>query len=157
MKRKTILCLALIVTLTVALISASAATWTIMKVTVDGARVRKSAGNSDIVTTLRKGTKVISTGKANQSYFKIMTLGGKTGYIFRDHVEKLGTVDSTQLYKTTQKVNLRRKASKTASRVKKLGAGEYVMVISVADGWAHVKTIDGKRGYVNETYLKKAG
>ena len=100
---------------------------------------------------------MISTGKASQSYYKIMTLGGKVGYIFRDHVEKLGTVDSTQLYKTTQKVNLRRKASKTASRVKKLAAGEYVMVISVADGWAHVKTIDGKRGYVNESYLKKAG
>ena len=45
MKRKTILCLALIMALTVALISASAATWTIMKVTVDGARVRKSAGS----------------------------------------------------------------------------------------------------------------
>ena len=157
MKRKTILCLALIMALTVALISASAATWTIMKVTVDGARVRKSAGNSDVVASLKKGTRVISTGKASQAYYKIMMLNGKTGYIFRDHVEKLGTVDSTQLYKTTQKVNLRRKASKAASRVKKLAAGEYVMVISVADGWAHVKTIDGKRGYLLETYLKKAG
>lgn len=153
MKRKLILCFTALILLSI--ISASAATWTVMKVTVDGARVRKSAGDSDILLSLKKGTRIISTGKANKAYYKVITPDGQTGYIFRDHVEAIVSADSEKLYKTTTAVNLRKKASISSGRVKKLSAGEYVQVISTADGWSHVKTLDGKKGYVNTSYLAK--
>ena len=157
MKRKLIVSLLLIVVLTLPTLSASAAKWTYMKVIVQDARVRKSPGPSDIITSLDKGTKVISTARANKAYYKIIAPDGRVGYIFRDHVKALGSADSGKVYKTTGKVNLRRKPRAGSTLIKTLKAGTYVKVLSVSGGWTHVKTVDGKKGYVRSDLLKKAG
>lgn len=157
MKRKLFLSLLLIIVLTLPALSASAAKWTYMKVIVQDARVRKGPGAYEIITSLDKGTKVISTGRANKSYYRIITPGGQIGYIFRDHVKALASADSSKIYKTTAKVNLRRKARAGSTLVKTLKAGTYVKVLSVSGGWTHVKTADGKKGYVRSDLLKKVG
>ena len=35
--------------------------------------------------------------------------------------------------------------------------GTYVKVLSVSGGWTHVKTADGKKGYVRSDLIKKVG
>ena len=157
MKRKLIVSLLLIVVLTLPTLSASAAKWTYMKVIVQDARVRKSPGPSDIITSLDKGTNVISTGRANKSYYRIITPGGQIGYIFRDHVKVIASADSSKVYVTTARANLRRNARAGSTLIKTLKAGTYVKVLSVSGGWTHVKTVEGKKGYVRSDLLKKAG
>ena len=153
MNKKLILCLLVILSLAVS--AASAATYTYMKVIVQDARVRKGPGDSDIITSLDKGTKVLSTGMANKSYYKIKLSSGKTGYIFRDHVKKIASADASKVYQTTARVNLRRNPRVGSTLVKTLKKGAYVKVLSTAGGWTHVKTTDGKKGYVKSSLLKK--
>lgn len=155
MKKKLILCLFLAVALLTS--AASAANWTFMKVVVQDARVRKSPGDSDIITSLDKGTKVIATARPNKSYYKILMQNGQTGYIFRDHVQATATADSSKVYKTTTRVNLRRHARVSSALVRTLKAHTYVKVLSRSGGWARVQTASGKKGYVRADYLKKVG
>lgn len=153
--KRFLLCLVLIMALLLSVFSAAAEKWTYMKVIVQDARVRKGPGASDIITSLDKGTKVISTGKANKAYYKIMLPSGTTGYIFRDHVQALGSAEASKVYKTTARVNLRRYARAGSTLVKTLKAGTYVQVLSTSGGWTRIKTSDGKKGYVRSDYLKR--
>ena len=157
MKRKLFLSLLLIVVLLMSTLTASAAKWRYMKVVVQDARVRKGPGASDIITSLDKGTKVICTARANKAYYKIITPGGHTGYIFRDHVKVIASADSSKVYVTTAKANLRRNARAGSTLIKTLKAGTFVKVLSVSGGWTHVKTVGGKKGYIRSDLLKKAG
>lgn len=153
MKKKLILCLLLCIVLLTS--AASAAQWTFMKVVVQDARVRKGPGDSDIITSLDKGTKVIAVARPNKSYYKVKMKDGSTGYIFRDHLKSMASADSSKVYKTTARVNLRRHARARSSLVKTLRSGTYVKLISKSGGWAHIQTADGKKGYLRADYLKK--
>ena len=155
MKKKLILCLILAIAMLTS--AASAAKWTFMKVVVQDARVRKGPGDSDIITSLDKGTKVIATARPNKSYYKIIMPNGQTGYIFRDHVTSTGSADSSRVYKTTTRVNMRRHARARSTLIKTLKAGTYVKVLSRSGGWARIQTASGKKGYVRADYLKKMG
>ena len=152
MKKLILLLCLLILTLTT---TSFATTWNIMQVTVSGARMRKGPGNYDIISTLHKGTKVLSMQKANKAYYKILTQDGKVGYVFRDHVEKIGSVNSDRIYKTTESVVLRKQPNVKSSRVKSLSGGQLVYVQGTDGEWACVKTVKGKTGYVKVEYLGK--
>ena len=153
--RKLLISLLLIAVLLTATLSASAATWKVIQVTASGANVRREPGDSEIIGILKKGTKILSTEKTNRAYYKIVMKNGDTGYVFRDLVKEIASADSRQIYKTAKKVSVLKKPEKTAAVARKLPAGEYVQVLEQTKGWARVKTMSGKTGYVKAKALTK--
>ena len=153
--RKLMISLLLILALFAAALSASAATWKVIQVTASGANVRKAPGDSEIIGILKKGTKILSTEKANRAYYKIVMKNGDTGYVFRDLVKEIASADSRQVYRTAKKVSMLKKPDKNAAVARRLPAGEYVQVLEQTKGWVRVKTLNGKTGYVKAKALTK--
>ena len=128
----------------------------VMKVNVSGARLRSKAGESTIITSLKKGTKVLYTGKKVNAFYYVRTSNGKTGYVYDKFLSSYGAAYSNQVYYTTKKVNMFRKASAKSSKVKKLSKHTLVLVYEVRGNWAYVKTLSGKGGFVKASCLTKA-
>lgn len=128
----------------------------VMKVNVDGARLRKSAGASEIITSLKKGAKVLYTGKKVNAFLQVRTTNGKVGYIYKPFLSSYGAANSKQVYYTTKKVHMFKKPSAKSSKVKKLKAHTLVLVYEVRGSWAYVKTLSGKGGFVKASCLSKA-
>jgi len=128
----------------------------VMKVNVDGARLRKKAGESEIITSLKKGTKVLYTGKKVNAFYQVRTSNGKVGYVYKPFLSGYGAANSKQVYYTTKKINMFRKASTKSSKVKKLSKHTLVLVYEVRGSWAYVKTLSGKGGFVKASCLSKA-
>ena len=127
----------------------------VMKINVSGARLRKGPGESDIITSLKKGTKVLYTGKKVNAFCQVRTSSGKTGYVYHKFLSSYGAASSKQVYFTTKKINMFRRASTKSGKVKKLGKHTLVIVYQVRGSWAYVKTLSGKGGYVKASCLSK--
>lgn len=128
----------------------------IMKVNVNGARLRKGPGDYDIITSLKKGTKVLYTGKHVNAFYQVRTSGGRVGYVYKRYLTKYGAATSKQVYYTNKKVTMRRRNSSSSSGVKRLKKNTLVLVYEVRGSWAYVKTLSGKGGYVKVSALRKA-
>jgi len=149
-------CLALAVSMLIAPMSALASSEIkIMKVTVDGARMRSGAGNYEVIGSLKKGDKVLYAGKQVKAFCLVRTTGGKQGYVYKEFLKSYGAVKASQVYYTTSKANLYKKASTSSSRIKKLSKHECVFVYETRGGWAYVKTTSGKGGFMKTSYLAK--
>ena len=66
--------------------------------------------------------------------------------------EKPETPKTKKMYISSQTVNLRKTASKSAGIVTQLSINQEVAVISTESGWCYVE-VDGKKGYILETLL----
>ena len=56
----------------------------ILKVTVDGARVRKGPSSAyDVITSVKKGGRVFYLGKTKDSFCYVRTSTGETGFMYR--------------------------------------------------------------------------
>ena len=128
----------------------------VMKINVSGARLRKGPGESDIITSLKKGTKVLYTGKKVNAFCYVRTSNGKKGYVYDKFLSTYGAAYSNQVYYTTKKINMYRRASTRSGRVKKLSKRTLVIVYEVRGSWAYVKTLSGKGGFVKASSLSKA-
>ena len=128
----------------------------VMKVNVDGARLRKSAGASEIITSLKKGAKVLYTGKKVNAFLQVRTTNGKVGYVYKPFLSSYGAASSKQVYYTTKKINMFKKPSAKSRKVKKLSSHTLVLVYEVRGNWAYVKTLSGKGGFVKASCLTKA-
>ena len=153
MKRKflkPLVCILLAVSMLLAPLSAMAASSKayIMRVNVSGARLHSSTDASHtVVAKLSKGSKVLYWGSKNGAMYKVVTLSGKTGYVYKNYLSVYVTRAKTKLYK------------RSGSSLKgngTLSAGKYVVVYRTYGNWAYVKTMSGKGAYVNKNYLKKA-
>ena len=153
---KVLVCLLLVATMVAAPMSAMAKTVQIMKINVDGARLRSGPGASAIITSLKKGTKVFYAGKQIHAFCSVRTLGGKTGYVYKPFLSADGAVESKQVYYTTGKCGLYKKPSTGSSRKATLSKHTYVVVFEVRGNWAYVKTTSGKGGFVKFSNLAKA-
>ena len=142
----------------VSAVAASKSMVQILKVNVDGARLR-SGPSSDygVLTSLDKGSKVIYLGKQSNSFSYVCTAYGRKGYIFRDYLTSYGAAYSSQIYRAKKKVKAYKKASTSSSRVTTLGKGQLVIVYQTKGNWAYIKTLGGKGGYVKKSALSKAG
>lgn len=148
-------CMVLVLLASVFAIPASAATLKIMRVTVNGARLRSGPGNYSIITSLKKGTKVLYTGKKANAFYQVRTSGGKVGYVYKRFLSSYGAVSSNQLYVTNKAVTMRSSNSSKSRGVKKLKKNTTVLVYEVRGTWAYVKTLTGKGGYVKASALTK--
>ncbi len=164
MKRRiltAILAVLLIVSILLAPMSAMAASKSmvqILKVNVDGARLR-SGPSSDygVITSLDKGSKVLYCGKQKNSFSYVCTAYGRKGYIFRDYLTAYGAAYSSQIYRAKKKVKVYKKATTGSGRATTLGKGQHVIVYQTKGSWAYIKTLGGKGGYVKKSALSKAG
>ena len=159
MKRKVLLlavCLMLVVSTMVAPLSASAATWKIMKINVSGAHLRTGPGDYPWIKSLSKGTQVLFKGKTSKAFCQVTTKDGSTGWVYKEYLSNYGAVNSKQVYRTRSKTKLYKSPSTSARRVTTVSSGAYVLVYATRGGWAYVKTTSGKGGYMKTSSLKKA-
>ena len=153
---KSILCLALILVLTLAPLSAFAATKTakILKVNVDKARMRESSSGA-IITTLDKGTKVLYLNKNDGAYCKVCTTDGETGYVYKGFLSSYGSVRADQVYVTTGSTTLYKLSGNSLRKSSTLKSGTYMLVYKTNGNWAYVKSMSGKSGYVKLSSIRK--
>ena len=139
-------------------VSASAASKIkILQVTVDGARIRLGPSTAyGVITSLKKGSKVFYLKKMKDSFAYVCSSSGVKGYMYKGYLKSYGTVYSNQIYRTTKKGYLYKKASSGSSRVTRLSKNQHLIVYQVSGNWAYVKTLGGKGGYVKKSILTKA-
>jgi len=159
MKRRLISALVavlLVVSVMIAPVSASAATKVqILKVTVDGARVRSGSDFSEL-TSVRKGGKVFYLGKMKKSFAYVRTEYGTVGYVFKNYLKAYGTCYKDQVYcSKSNRVPVYKKASTGSKKVAKLSKRQHVIVYQVKGSWAYIKTLGGTGGFVKKSNLKK--
>lgn len=161
-----ILCAMLLLTLTatplMATLSSSAlaaGTMKMVKVNVQGGRLRKGPSSSyDVITSLDKGDKIFYSGQTKNAFSYVCTADGKVGYIYKEFLTSYGSVRSSSIYYTTGKnVRMYKKASTSASKAATLRKQQFVIVYKKAGKWAYVRTLDGQAGYVQLSKLKNAG
>ncbi len=150
------LCLMLVASTVLAPISAMASSNAmIMVVNVDGARLRSGSNMARIITSLKKGTRVVYTGKHEGSMYYVRAENGKRGYIYKRYLSSYGAAPVNKIYSVTARTSLYKRASTRSSRVARLYKGTAVIVYETKGTWAYVRTLTGKAGYVKRSYLKR--
>ena len=138
-------------------LAASRKTVQILKVTVEGARVRKGPSSSyEVITSLDRGSKVIYAGKEKESFCYIYTDRGVKGYVYRGFLKSYGAAYKDQVYYAKIKAKVYKKASTHSKRKTTLSKKQRVIVYQVKGKWAYIKTLGGTGGYVKKSALKKA-
>jgi len=157
MKRRimvALLCLMMLVSIVAAPFSATAEVAKILKINKN-ANLRNPSDYNDVLGYLKKGTKVLWTGKTKKAFYLVTTTSGKTGYIFRDYLSEYGAVNKNQIYMTKSSAKVYKRPSTSSKCVAKLGSKKYVLVYTTQNGWAYVKTTSGKGGYMKTSALRK--
>ena len=147
--------LGLVILVSLFAVPASASVVKVMKINVNGARLRSGPGNYPVIKSLKKRTKVLYTGKKVNAFYKVRTSGGKVGYVYDKFVTSYGAANSNQVFYTNKSVTMRRKATAKSRGVKRLKKKTLVLVYQVRGSWAYVKTMSGKGGYVKVSALTK--
>ena len=155
---KLVLCLALVMISVLGSTSALAAktqTVMILKVNTDGARVRSGSDTGNqVITSLKKNTKVFYMGGTDGAYCLIRTAEGTFGYVYRGFLESYGVVRLDHIfYATEDDVKVYKSPSTSSSRAFKLSEGECIIVFAVRGDWAYIKRIDGSGGFVPTSKL----
>ena len=102
---RTMLCALLLLTLTAtplmatkSTVAQAASTMKMVKVNVQGGRLRKGPGSSyDVITSLDKGEKIFYSGKTKDAFSYVCTADGKVGYIYKEFLSSYGTVRSSAI------------------------------------------------------------
>lgn len=132
----------------------------ILKVTVDGARLREGPSSSyDVITSLDSGTKVFYTGKMKDAFCYVCTTGGKVGYIYKGFLKSYGAAYAYQIYycKDRSAKVYTRTSKGTVKKVTTLSKRQFVIVYQAKGDWAYIKTLSGTGGFVQKSALAKAG
>lgn len=153
----------LIVTMLVAPFSASAASGKkkvyILKVTEDGARIRKGPSSAyDVITSAKKGTIVFYMGKHKDAFCYICTSGGTVGYMYKGFLKSYGACYAYQVYycKDRSAGVYTRNSSGKVKKVTTLSKHQFVVVYQAKGDWAYIKTLSGTGGFVKKSALAKA-
>ena len=131
----------------------------ILKVTVDGARVREGPSSEyGVVTSVKKGGKVFYLGTTKDAFCYVKTSSGDVGYVYRGFLKAYGAVGRDQIYYCKSKsATVYKKSGKSLKKSGKLYKKQHVIVYEVRGKWAYIKSLSGKSGYVRKSALAKAG
>ena len=145
---------------------AMAASYPFTGVVKDDTNMRSTASSyaSNIIRRIPEGDYVTVTGETGNFYR--ITYDGKTGYVFKQYVEKTSDVVSSGTtgltatgypYRTitTSSVNLRKTASTSAKRLTTIPKGASITVHQVNGSWANV-TYASTTGWVVKDYIQVA-
>lgn len=132
---------------------------------------KKQSTDSDVVQTLKAGTKVMIYGKSKDGWFRVRSKG-KFGYVKKEYIvsskSKVEKEDTSQDQTSSSvsylnegdritlsdSVNIRTSMSETADRVGLAYQGDVVTVImSYAEGWTKVSW-NGQTGFAKTEFLK---
>lgn len=127
----------------------------ILIVNVDGARLRSGPNRNRIVTSLKRGTRVVYAGKHEGSMYYVKAENGKKGYIYMRYLSAYGAAPANKIYGVKAKATLYRRASTSSRRVMRLAKGTTVICYETKGKWAYVRTLNGKAGYIKKSYLKR--
>lgn len=159
MKRfmKAVLCLVLTMLFVMAPLEAMAATTKIYTINADKVRVHSTAkqGLDNVITKLRKGTKVAYLGTSSRGWMKVRTERGVEGYVYKTYLSYNGAAKSSNLYKVKSSTRVYKKNSTKSGRVTTLAKNEVVVVYATKGEWAAIETLSGKRGFIKKSQLKK--
>ena len=122
---------------------------------------KKRSTSSDILMTMKPGTKVTIYGTSKNGWFKVKC-NGKTGFVSKEYivsdkskVEKEDSSSGTKKRVAYAKtgVNMRKKRSTDSDVVQLLDAGTKVMIYGTSkNGWFKVRS-KGKFGYVKKEFI----
>ena len=153
---KFVVCMMLIAAMLAAPMSASAASMAhIMKINVSDARLRVAPGDTEVISKLRRSTKVLYWGEEDDNYCKIATLDGEVGYVFEDYLSHYGTVKQSMVYTNDSKISLYKKSGDSLKKSGSISADQLILVYKTSGDWAQIKTITGKSGYCKLSSLNK--
>lgn len=115
----------------------------------------RSAANasSSVIATLTNGSEVIILDKFkhNNSWYKIKTTGGITGYCSADYIKHC----SAGIVSVDTCLNIRTSSHTSCPVVRKLSNNARVTLLELtANGWFKIKTSDGTVGYCKADYIK---
>lgn len=127
-------------------------------------RSTASSYSSNIISRIPEGDFVTVTG-ASGNFYRI-EYDGKTGYVFKQYVEKAaqtsisngsGLTATGYPYSTiaTSSVNLRKTASTSAKKLDTIPKGATITVHSLSGSWANV-SYSGQTGWVMKEYIQVA-
>lgn len=162
MKRKimrSVLCVLLVVAMLMAPMSALASSKValILKVKNDWVRLREGTDSGgEVITRLRKGTKLLYWGENKDEMFKVLTASGKVGYVYKGYVSTYGALKKSSIYVTEEAIKLYKRSGSKLKSNGKLSKGKYVVVYKTSGKWAYIKTMSGKSAYCLKDSLKKA-
>ena len=130
----------------------------ILKVTVDGARVRQGPSSAySVKTSVKKNGKVFYLGKMKNSFAYIRTSGGTEGYMYKGFLKSYGSCYKSQVYYSKKSgLKVYKKPSTHSSKATKLKKHQHVILYQVKGKWAYIKTVSGKGGYCQASALAKA-
>ena len=152
---KALLCAALIAILALAPVSALAAnTVQIYIVKINGARLRTGANRTTVVTSLKKGQRVVYAGRHDGAMYYVRTAGGRTGYIYKEYLKPYGAATRSQIFKTTRRTTMYR--NRGSGHLRTLSKGTTVIVYQRKGQWAYIKTLRGTSGYVKLSSIQRA-
>lgn len=121
--------------------------------------------NGNVIGQLTNGEKVTVLEDAASGWLKIKTVAGCVGYCSSDYVQldsSKPAEDNSTVPNTPQtaivkissgSLNLRSSPSTSSTVISQLNNGQSVTVLEDADGWTHIQTSDGVKGYCRSDYL----
>ena len=108
-----------------------------------------------MITSLRKGDKVLYIGAHEGAFCLVRTMYGQNGYIYKGFLSYYGAARRSQIfYATDDGVTLYKKPKSGASKSTTLAKGEHIIVYKVVGSWGYAKTLRGKAGFVTAKNLK---
>ena len=155
---KVLICLVMIISC-MAPIAATAASKPayILKVSADYARMRKGPyGSYGIITTLRRGAKVLYGGQNAGEYCKVYTTNGTSGYVYKKYLSTYGAVKRNNVYMTKAAAPFYKRSGSSLKRSGSVAKNQFVLVYKRNGDWVFVKSLSGRSGYMKAAYLKRA-
>lgn len=140
-------------------VSAQAAerTVTILQLTNDYVYIRSSTGeNSQVIGTLRQGTKMFYLGRSGSMAY-VCTTTGLQGYVYAGYLEKYGEARLCNIYYVqSSSLTVYSSDSTSSSRVTTLPKNYYVLLSAANGRWGRIRSLNGGSGYVLLSGLKRA-
>ena len=140
-------------------VSAQAAerTVTILQLTNDYVYIRSSTGeNSQVIGTLRQGTKMFYLGRSGSMAY-VCTTSGTQGYVYAGYLEKVGEVRIGNVYYVqSSSLTVYNSPSTSASRSGTLSKGYHLLLIDANGRWGKIRSLSGAQGYVLLGGLRRA-
>lgn len=117
--------------------------------------VRSSPSVSSTAITSVKNSSMVTLTEKSGSWYKAVYADGKSGWLHGDYISAYPTSYEVRAAVTSGGLNVRSGRGTSYSITDRLINGEKAVVLSVADGWAHILFDGNETGYVSEKYIKK--
>ena len=134
-------------------IAASDAPGVYLRSGTDPKNLNKTTDN--VIGRLKNGTKVLYWGHSVGQMMLVMTANGKSGFVHKGNLRTYGAMNTKQLYVTKNASAVYRRSGSSMHRVGSVSKGLPVVVYRTNGGWAYIRNLSGKSGYIKTSDLKK--